>query len=175
MNIDLGQWQVRSYTLDDVPSVARHANNPQVAANLRDRFPHPYTEGNAREWIEHCLRQRPERNFAIAAAEEVIGGIGLELQDDVHFRSAELGFWLAEPYWGQGITTRSVRAVTEFAFANFDLIRIFAMVFESNPASVRVLEKAGYEFEGRMRMSVVKHGRVLDQLVYARVEPPQDV
>lgn len=175
MMIDLGGWRIRSYSPEDVPAVARHANNPRVAANLRDRFPHPYTEKHARIWIGHCLEQRPERNFAIANAEEVIGGIGLELQPDVHRASAELGFWLAEPYWGQGIMTRAARAMTDYALARFGLIRVFAMVFESNPASARVLEKAGFELEGRLRMSVIKNGRVLDQLLYAYVRSPQEV
>jgi RimJ/RimL family protein N-acetyltransferase len=175
MTIDLESWLIRSYSPDDVPAVARHADNPRVAANLRDRFPHPYTEDHAREWIGHCLEQRPERNFAIATAREVIGGIGLELQQDVHRRSAEIGFWLAEPYWGQGIMTRVLRAMTDYALVQFDLIRLFAMVFEFNPASARVLEKAGFAFEGRLRMSVIKNGRVLDQLLYAYVRSSQEV
>lgn len=171
IKIDLGGCQLRSYSLHDVAALARNADNPNVAAMLRDRFPHPYTEAHAAEWIAHALGQRPERNFAIATEQEVIGGIGLEFQQDVNAQSAEVGFWLAEPYWGRGITTRALVALTEHAFASFDLIRIFAMVFSSNKGSVRVLEKAGYDFEGRLRRSVVKHGRILDQLVYARIDP----
>ena len=169
VRIDLGPWQVRSFSLADVPALAKHADNPNVAATLRDRFPQPYTQAHAVEWIEHATSQRPQRNFAITSELELIGGIGLEFQHDVHARSAEVGFWLAEPYWGRGIATRALVALTEHAFANFELLRIYAMVFSSNEASARVLEKAGYEFEGRLRMSVVKRGRILDQLVYSRI------
>ncbi|MGH7406412.1 MAG: GNAT family N-acetyltransferase [Candidatus Methylomirabilales bacterium] len=100
---------------------------------------------------------------------EAVGRIGLDLQTDVHRRSAEIGFWLAEPYWGRGIATEAVRAMTDFAFATFDLCRIFAGVFEWDPASVRVLEKAGYAYEGRLRKSVTKDGQTIDAFLYAVV------
>ena len=96
-----------------------------------------------------------------------VGGIGILLQEDVHRRSAEIGYWLGEDYWGRGIVTEAVRRVTDWAFENFDLCRIFAHVFAWNPASMRVLEKAGYEYEGRLRQSVTKDGQTIDQVIYA--------
>ena len=165
MRIDIGQWHIRSYRPADADAVARYAGNPNVWRNLRDA--HPYTVPAATAWIRHSLRQRPETNFAIASEEEVIGGIGLGLQGDVHRDSAEVGYWLGEPYWGQGIATVALCAITEYAFTELDLNRLFAYVFEWNPASARVLEKAGYHCEGRLRKSAVKNGRTVDQLLYA--------
>jgi RimJ/RimL family protein N-acetyltransferase len=111
----------------------------------------------------------PETNFAIAVAGEAVGGIGFILQPDVARRSAEIGYWLGEEFWGRGIATEAVIAMTARAFANHDLCRVYAHVFEWNRASARVLEKAGYEFEGRLRKSVTKDGKTIDQLMYAVV------
>ena len=116
--------------------------------NLRDRFPHPYSLRHAEVWIDLAAAQTPETNFAIASATEAIGGIGLELRRDVHRRSANVGYWLGEPYWGRGIATGALRAFTEFAFAEFNLVRIDANVYEWNPASARVLEEGGIRVRG---------------------------
>jgi RimJ/RimL family protein N-acetyltransferase len=106
-------------------------------------------------------------SYAIVVDGEAVGGIGIVLQPDVFRRSAEIGYWLGEQYWGRGIVTEALRALTEYAFANFDLCRIYAGVFESNPASMRVLEKAGYAFEGRMKKAVTKDGKTMDDFIYA--------
>lgn len=173
MRIDCGEVQVRSYRPDDLEALVRYANNPRVAANLRDRFPFPYTREDGEEWLAAAAQQDPEANFVIATARELIGTIGLSLGDDVYRHSAEVGYWIAEPFWGQGITTRVVRAFTEWGFAEFGLLRIYAHVFSENVASARVLEKAGYEREGTMRQAVVKNGRVMDQWIYARLSPAE--
>ena len=169
MRIDVGQWQVRSYRAGDAAPLARYANNSNVSRNLRDTFPHPYTLSDADEWIAFAAQQSPETNFAIASATEVIGGIGLTLQQDVHRRSAEIGYWLGEPFWGRGIAAAALAAVSEHGFAEHDLVRLYACVYEGNPASARVLEKAGYVCEGRLRKSVTKNGRTIDQFLYARI------
>ena len=166
-HINLGKWVVRPFRSDDVAAIVKYANNRIVWQQLTDRFPHPYTEEDAKEWVNCAEKQKPETNFAIASEKELIGGIGLHLQDDVYHRSAMLGYWLGEPYWGRGIMTRAVRAMTEWGFSELDLLRIYAYVFESNPASARVLEKAGYTLEATLRKSVVKDGQVMDQLLYA--------
>ncbi len=167
MKIDITPWQVRSLRPDDAEALARYANNRSVWRNLNDAFPHPYTIGDARAWIALTQAEQPERNFALASPTELIGGIGLKLRDDVFRRSAEIGYWLGEPFWGQGIANAALRALTEWAFAEFDLVRIEARVFEWNPASCRVLEKAGYDREARMRQAVYKDGLVIDQFIYA--------
>jgi ribosomal-protein-alanine N-acetyltransferase len=167
MNISFGEYQVRSYLRSDSEAIAKYANNFNIFKNLKDRFPHPYTFDDAEEWLLAACNQSPEINFAIAIADELIGAIGLEFQDDVYRFSAEIGYWLAEPYWGKGITAGALRVMTKYSFENFDFNRIFANVFELNPASVKVLEKAGYTFEARLRKSVFKQGRFQDQIVYS--------
>jgi RimJ/RimL family protein N-acetyltransferase len=171
VTIDIGDWQIRSFAADDAAALCKYANNRNIWVNLRDRFPYPYRHADAISWLERVHAQPVRTHFAIATPEELIGAVGFEVQEDVYRRSAEIGYWVAEPYWGRGIATRAVGALTAFAFARHDLVRTFAGVFSSNPASARVLEKAGYTFEGRLRRSVVKDGIVLDQLVYAMVRP----
>lgn len=163
---DFGAWCLRGFRESDLESLCRHANNPRVSAQLRDRFPYPYTREDGLRWLEAVRDQ--EVVWAIATEDELIGAVGLVLQEDVYRRSAEIGYWLGEPYWGRGIATEAVREVTRHALEELGLIRVFAQIFETNPASMRVLEKAGYVREGRMRKAVVKRGRVLDQLLYAR-------
>jgi ribosomal-protein-alanine N-acetyltransferase len=160
---------VRSWEWRDRDAIVRHANNRNVSINLRDRFPSPYTVSDARTWLEMVVGRTPETNFAIDVAGEAVGGIGFSLQPDVAYRSAEIGYWLGEEYWGRGIATDALIAVTDHAFANYDLCRLYAHVFEWNGASARVLEKAGYVFEGRLRKSVTKEGKTIDQLMYAIV------
>jgi RimJ/RimL family protein N-acetyltransferase len=136
---------------------------------VRDHFPSPYTLADADLWLERVLGGGPETQFAIEVDGEAAGGIGVFLQEDVARKSAELGYWLGEAYWGRGIMTDAVREFTRYAFDAYDLLRVYALVFEWNPASCRVLEKAGYALEGRLRRAVVKDGHVLDQFVYAVV------
>ncbi len=169
MELVLVRSVLRRWRLDDIPSLVRHANNRRVWRNLRDRFPHPYTAADADHWIRQATGVTPQTHFAIAVNGEAAGGIGFDLQTDVFRRSAEIGIWLGETFWGRGIGTEAVRAMTDFAFANFDVCRVYAGVFEWNPASMRMLEKAGYAFEGRLRKSVTKDGRTIDQMLYAVV------
>ncbi len=170
MRIELADGHhLRSYRAGDKAALVAHADNKNVSRNLRDRFPHPYTPQAADGWLRHVAAERPETSFAIASPKELVGGIGIELGEDVHHRSGEIGFWLGEPFWGRGIVTRALRAFTPWAFERYDLLRIWAGVFDSNPASARVLEKAGYTLEGRHRAAVMKDGRALDELIYARL------
>ena len=169
MEIDLTSCKVRSWKWSDADAIVRHANNRKVWLNLRDLFPHPYTAADARSWLQSVTERQPETNFAIAVKGEAVGGIGFMLQLDVAYRSAEIGYWLGEQFWGRGIATEAVIAVSEYAFSSHDLCRLYANVFEWNPASARVLEKAGFAFEGRLRKSVTKDGQTIDQLMYAIV------
>ncbi len=169
MRLEIGPWQVRSFRPDDAESLARHANNRHVSRNMRDTFPYPYDLSNAHDWIRFAASQSPELNFAIATTSEVIGGIGLTFQSDINRLSAEIGYWLGEHHWGQGIATAALRAVTDWAFDEFGLVRLYGEVFEWNPASGRVLEKAGYQLEGRLRKSIIKDDQIIDALIYARV------
>lgn len=169
MNRKLASCTVRSWEWRDRDAIVRHANNRNVSINLRDRFPYPYTVKDAQSWLDHVVGYKPETNFAIDVAGEAVGGIGFTLQSDVARRSAEIGYWLGEEFWGRGITTEALIAVTDHAFANYDLCRLYAHVFEWNGASARVLEKAGYTLEGVLRKSVFKDGQTIDQLMYAAI------
>ena len=159
-------WRVRSFLPTDAEAIAKYANNRHVSINLRDAFPYPYTLPDARKWLRASRRHHPETTWAIASPEELIGGIGVHLQRDVYSRSAEIGYWLGEPFWGRGITTAAVKAVVDHAFHHFDVVRLFAGVFDWNPASSRVLEKAGFRCESRMRNAVTKDDKTIDQLMY---------
>jgi ribosomal-protein-alanine N-acetyltransferase len=169
MELELPGCRIRSWRRDDAPSLARHADNRKIWRNVRDHFPHPYTLADADLWIERVLGGQPETQFAIEVEQEAAGGVGVFLQEDVARRSAEIGYWLGEAHWGRGIMTGVVRSFTAYAFDAYDLLRVYALVFEWNTASCRVLEKAGYQLEGRLRRAVYKDGHVLDQFVYAMV------
>jgi RimJ/RimL family protein N-acetyltransferase len=169
MERELPGCRLRSWRRDDAPALAHHADNRKIWRNVRDHFPHPYTVPDAELWIERVLSGEPETQFAIEVNGEAAGGIGVFLQEDVARRSAEIGYWLGEAHWGCGIMTDVVRQFTGYAFNAYDLLRIYALVFEWNAGSCRVLEKAGYTLEGRLRRAVMKDGHVLDQFVYAVV------
>lgn len=167
MELQCSQFIIRPWQPGDEDSIVRQANNRKIWRNLRDRFPHPYTMNDAKQWVQHASTEHPLTSFAIVVDGEAVGGIGLLLKDDVYRQSAEIGYWLGEAFWGRGIVTEAVRVFTDYAFANFQFCRIFAHVYEWNPGSMRVLEKAGYQFEARMRKSVFKDGQVIDEMVYA--------
>lgn len=164
---------LRLYTVEDAEFLARYANNRKIADNLRDGFPHPYTVENAREFIAIALAKTPPTLFAIADADnQVIGGIGLMVKTDVHRFTAELGYWLGEPFWGRGIVTASIKAIVEYGFDKLGLLRIFAEPFDLNIGSSKALEKAGFVFEGRLKNDVFKNGVVRDSLMYAITRSP---
>ncbi len=167
--IDLGTCRLRPFHIEDAASIARHADDRGVWINLRDRFPHPYTLDDARGWIAHVLAGSRMTDFAIEVEGEAVGGIGYVPGEDVSRRSAEVGYWLGRAYWGRGIATAAVRALTVQLLARPEFDRLHATVFAWNPASARVLEKAGYVLEGRLRAAIVKDGRTIDGLLYAIV------
>ena len=169
MKIQSGQYIIRDWEQGDVDALAKWANNPEIASNLRDGFPSPYTLADAEAFLSKVTTKLPRTVFAVATESEAIGSIGLMPGQDVHRLTAELGFWLAESYWGRGIMTSAVITVTDFGFQEFGLNRVFAETYASNAASARVLEKAGFQFEGRLRASVIKNGKVLDQLMYSKI------
>ncbi|MGH9839600.1 MAG: GNAT family N-acetyltransferase [Blastocatellia bacterium] len=167
MELKLEHSTIRSYRWGDEDSLVRHANNYKVWRNLTNVFPYPYTMESARTWLEYATTQDPEINFAVAVNDQVAGGIGLKLKDDIYRRTAEIGYWLGEEFWGRGIMPEAVRALTDWSFASFDLVRIYAGIFEYNSASMRVLEKAGYQYEARLRKHITKEGQTFDDVIYA--------
>lgn len=155
----------------DAEPLQRHANNCAVSTHLRDRFPYPYSIESARTFLTWITTQSRPTVWAIDVQREAIGGIGIELHNDVERVSAEIGYWLGERYWGRGIATDALKAVTAEVFRQFDLTRVYAVPFADHAASIRVLEKAGYVREGHMRRSAIKNGIIRDQLLYATYKP----
>lgn len=168
MQLKLKKCTVRPWRMDDAESLARHANNRKVWIALRDLFPHPYTIEDAHIFLKSVTHSEPVTLFCIEANEAAVGGIGIHLGIDVHRHTAELGYWLGEEFWGRGIMTEAVAAFTDFCFEEFQLRRIYAEPFANNAASARVLEKAGFAFEGRRKNNVLKDGKLLDSVLYAR-------
>jgi ribosomal-protein-alanine N-acetyltransferase len=161
---------IRLWEESDVDALAKYANNRNVWLNLRDGFPYPYTRKDAQSFLQSVSRQNPVTFYAIATPEEAIGGIGITLNKDVHRLTAEMGYWLGEPYWGRGIMTETVTKFTDYVFEYFGLVRVYAEPYAHNARSCRVLEKSGFVLEGRMRSSAIKDGQITDQFLYARVK-----
>jgi ribosomal-protein-alanine N-acetyltransferase len=168
MELKLTRCTIRDWRLDDAESLARHANNRNVSRNLRDAFPYPYSIKDAKEFLKRSTSDEPRKNFCIEIDGAAVGGIGIRFGEDVRRHTAEFGYWLAEEFWGNGIMTEAVTAFADYCFANFSLNRLFGEAYSNNPASARVLEKAGFVLEGRLRKNVVKDGKILDSLLYAR-------
>jgi len=162
---------VRPWRAGDAGSLVKYANNPNIARNLRDRFPHPYTLRDAKAFIHSTTSTRPHVSFAIVVDGEAGGGIGISAGSDVERFSAEIGYWLGEPFWGRGIASEAVRLVSAYAFDTCGLLRLYALPFAENRQSIRVLEKAGYTQEAILRSSAVKDGAIRDQALYALVNP----
>ena len=169
MLFDLGDLRVRSWRSNDLDALVRYADNPKIAANLRDQFPHPYTRSSGAAYLAQMRSAAVEISFAIEFESEAVGGIGFKLGTDIARLSAEMGYWLGEPFWGRGLMTRAVLAASEWGFSHYKLSRIYAMAFSHNVGSMRVLEKAGFQREGLLRRSAVKNGIILDQVLYAKV------
>ena len=170
MLLDLGAGlRVRLWRKDDLSALLRHANNPKIAANLRDQFPSPYTRRDGIDYLNDVRAMQVPLSFAVEYGGEAVGGIGFKVGTDISRLSAEVGYWLGEDYWGRGLMTGAMRATCDWAFDNYRVIRLFATVFPQNVASIRVLEKSGFEREGLMRRSAIKHEVVLDQVLYSKV------
>lgn len=170
MRLDCGACVVRDWADADRDSLVRFANNRKVWRNLKDRFPHPYGEAEADAWLA-LARTHPDRaNWAIDVDGMAVGGIGLVPGQDVHARTAHIGYWLGEPYWGRGIMTAAVNHVSDYAMGTLGFLRLEAPVYAWNPASMRVLERCGYAREATLRRSVWKDGQLIDCMLYAKVK-----
>ena len=170
MEIQRPGYLLREWRATDCTSLARYANNINIWRNVRDRFPHPYTEEDGRFFIGNIVPQSPGYEFAIVIDGEAAGGIGLVRQSDVERLSAEIGYWIGEPHWNRGIAGDAVGSICEDAFRETELIRLFASVFEYNAPSMRVLEKNGFRKVGVQRRAAIKEGRIIDLHLYERVK-----
>ncbi len=162
--------RLRKLIKEDYPALAKQANNKKIWLNLRNVFPHPYSEEDAKNFISLAQGDEKNHRFAIIYKDAFAGMVGIFPQDDVYAFNAEIGYWIGEEFWGKGIGTEAVKLVCEFAFTETEIRRVFAGIFDYNKGSVRVLEKNGFEFEGVGRQAVFKDGAFYDELRYGRVK-----
>ncbi|MFA8299908.1 MAG: GNAT family N-acetyltransferase [Hyphomicrobiales bacterium] len=165
-----GEVALRDFEDSDVSLIAEYANNEKISKNLRDIFPHPYVEEDARVFLDMVKGKEPQTFFAIEYKGMCVGSISLSLGSDVYRKSAEIGYFVGEPYWGKGIGSRAIMLMVEFGFKTFDIVRIHAGVYEYNKVSQHVLEKCGFEKEGVFRKSVYKGGKLYDEIRYSKVK-----
>lgn len=162
---------IRQWAQSDLDNLVEYANNINIWNSLRNYFPHPYTPENGQDWLNKVVGAEPVVNLAIDLDGKAIGGIGLILNTDVYVMSAEISYWLGEPFWGQGIATEAVRQMVEYTFYYFDVVRLYAEVFETNKPSMRVLEKNGFYLEGVRRKAVLKNGKLMDDFIWVKLRP----
>ena len=162
MDFTLRPWQ-----MEDLDNLVLYANNAGIAKYMTNGFPFPYTKENGKAFITFATKDSPIHIFAIDINGKAVGGIGIHPQSDIHSKNAELGYWLAENYWGKGITTRAVKQMIQFSFETFEIDRIFARPFGTNLPSQKVLEKAGFKLEARFDKTIFKNGEYEDELIYA--------
>jgi len=155
---------------DDTTMLAHLANNREVWINLRNIFPHPYSENDAANFIALTKTENPQTTFAIEYRDEFCGVIGLTPQPDVYRKTAEIGYWIGEPFWNKGVASIAVKLITNYAFEQLDFLRIHTGIFDYNLASMRVLEKNGYHKEGIFKNSIYKAGKICDEHRYAKLK-----
>jgi ribosomal-protein-alanine N-acetyltransferase len=159
---------LRPWSVKDADSLAAIANNKNIADNLRDGFPYPYSLSDAHTWLNSVIPVNdPPRFFAIVSDRHLAGSIGIVTKDDIYRKNVEIGYFLAEEYWGKGIGTKAVKAATAYAFSQYEIVRVYAEPFADNPASRRILEKAGFICEAVFRKNVVKNSVIKDSCIYA--------
>jgi RimJ/RimL family protein N-acetyltransferase len=169
--LDSDNLKLRCLTKEDELRLAKLCNNRKIWDNLRDFLPSPYTDQDARAFIDLCLKENPQVTFAIEYRGELAGCIGLVTQSDIYRLTAEIGYWIGEPYWGLEIATEAVKMMTAYGFNQLNLVRIYSSVFDFNKASQKVLEKAGYKLEAIFEKSIIKNGVISDEYRYAKISP----
>ncbi len=160
-------FQLRPWQIDDLDNLVHHANNYEIAKNLTDLFPYPYSAENGRQFIELATHSQPNRILAIAVDGKAAGAIGIHPQDDIERMNAELGYWLGQEYWGRGIMTQAIQQMVAYGFQHWPVNRIYARPFGTNIGSQRALEKAGFILEARLEKTLFKFGNYVDELIYA--------
>ena len=159
-------FRLREWKLTDIASLVKYINNEKIWNNVRDGLPYPYTMLDADKYIRMVQAQPYVQNFAIEVAGEAVGGVGIVPLTDVERFSAEVGYWLGEDYWGRGITSEAVALLVDYVVRKTEIIRLFASVYEYNPASMKVLEKVGFTRQAILRDAAIKNGRVIDMYYY---------
>ncbi|MDR2585201.1 MAG: GNAT family N-acetyltransferase [Prevotellaceae bacterium] len=163
MDIKLRKWNEA-----DLDSLVKYANNWNVAKWLTNGFPHPYKQEDGKAYLSMIANDNPVKVFAIVVNGEAVGSVGVFPQSDIHEKNAEMGYWLAEECWGQGIMTKAIQEIVEYGLRTFDIVRIFARPFSTNLQSQRVLEKAGFVLEAKLKKALFKNGEFMDELIYVK-------
>lgn len=166
--------KLREFTMEDKSQVANLCNNKKIWDNVRDIIPFPYSEKDAIFFIDVCQKENPKTTFAIEKNKNLVGVIGLVLQSDIYRLTAEIGYWIGEPYWGQGIATEAVTLLTEYGFNKLNLIRIHTGVFDFNKPSQKVLEKSGFTLDCIFKNAVIKNGKIHDEYRYSILKKEND-
>lgn len=159
---------LRPWRSSDLDSLVKHADNYNIAKWLTDQFPHPYTYESGQGYIEMVGKDNPTKVFAIEIDGEAAGSIGVFPQSDIHQKSAEIGYWLSEKYWRNGIMSSAIRDIVKYGFNTFDIVRIYARPFSTNIGSQKVLEKAGFTLEAKLKKAIFKKGELMDELIYVK-------
>ena len=162
--------KIRPLSLSDVSQLAQLANNKRIFDNVRDHFPFPYKEDHAEAFIKKTLNENPRQTFGIEYEDALSGVIGLILQEDVYRKSAEVGFWIGEPFWGKGVATQALKLITDYGFNKLNLARIYAGAFEYNTGSMKVLEKNGFIKEGILKKAAFKNEQFYDEHRYYKLK-----
>lgn len=157
----------RPWHINDLDDLVALANNKNIAQFMADVFPHPYTIENGKTFINFAISSTNSHIFAITLNDEIVGSIGLHIQADILKKNAEIGYWLAEEYWGKGIMTEAVNQMVTYGFDNLDIVRIFARIYGTNKPSQKVIEKANFKLEAKFEKTIYKNNEFLDELIYA--------
>ena len=166
------EFVLRKLEMADAESIAKYANNIKIANNVRNIFPHPYTLEDARAFIDDCRHSEELCQYirAIVVNQQAVGVIGCTRQTDVHCKCSEIGYWLGEEFWGRGIVTNAVVQISREVFQCQDVARIFAEIFAFSTGSIKVLEKAGFQLEGKLKSSIYKNGVIYDSYIYGLIQ-----
>ena len=160
--------ELRPFIIDDADELTTIANNYNIAKFMTNRFLHPYAKENALAFFELIKNDVPNRIFAITVNDKIVGSTGVHFQEDIFVNNAEIGYWIGEPYWGNGYATEALIQISEYAFKTFPINRLFCRVFGNNPKSMKVVEKVGFKLEAKFEKTLLKNGELLDEYIYAK-------
>ena len=163
------ELKLRKWDESDLDNLVTYANNLNVAKWLTNGFPHPYTYEDGKAYLSMIANDNPVKVFAIDIDGKAVGSVGIFPQTDIHEKSAEIGYWLAEEYWGKGIMPKAIQEIVTYGFQTFDIVRIYARPFSTNLNSQRVLENAGFILEARLKKALFKNGELMDELIYSKL------
>lgn len=161
------EFELRAFQHGDLASLVKHANNYNIAKNLSNKYPFPYTKDHGIAFINLALSASPQEIFAIVINGEAVGSIGVHPQTDFYCKNAEMGYWLSETFWGNGIVPEAIKLMVNYGFKTFDITRIYARTFDTNIKSQRVLEKTGFTLEAELKGTLYKYGTIYDEMIYA--------